>query len=107
MGEGGIDSPLTLALVGGEWSVSCPCHFTPGERGTCETSFTQHNLLLKILLKPNLKVALFNEKTNPTIIKRDVKHLILIYLTVTVICALIHNCHFHRRVSFNNLTINY
>jgi hypothetical protein len=23
---------LTLALVGGEWSNSCPCHFTPGER---------------------------------------------------------------------------
>jgi hypothetical protein len=24
---------LTLALVGGEWSASCPCHFTPRESG--------------------------------------------------------------------------
>jgi hypothetical protein len=24
---------LTSALVGGEWSASRPCHFTPGERG--------------------------------------------------------------------------
>jgi hypothetical protein len=23
---------LTSALAGGEWSVSLPCHFTPGER---------------------------------------------------------------------------
>jgi hypothetical protein len=23
---------LTLALTGGEWSASCPCRFTPGER---------------------------------------------------------------------------
>jgi hypothetical protein len=27
-----IDIFLTSALVGGEWSASRPCHFTPGER---------------------------------------------------------------------------
>jgi len=26
-----VHSFLTLALDGGEWSVSCPSHFTPGE----------------------------------------------------------------------------
>jgi hypothetical protein len=25
-------SALTSALVGGEWSASCPCRFTPGEK---------------------------------------------------------------------------
>jgi hypothetical protein len=33
---GGVDVQihivLTSALVGGEWSASCPCCFTPGER---------------------------------------------------------------------------
>jgi hypothetical protein len=33
---GGVDIQtnvlLTLGLVGGEWSASCPSHFTPGER---------------------------------------------------------------------------
>jgi hypothetical protein len=33
---GGVDVwihiSLTSALVGGEWSTSCPGHFTPGER---------------------------------------------------------------------------
>jgi hypothetical protein len=32
---GGVDAQihifLTSALVGGEWSASRPCHFTPGE----------------------------------------------------------------------------
>jgi hypothetical protein len=23
---------LTLAIYGGKWLASCPCHFTPGER---------------------------------------------------------------------------
>jgi hypothetical protein len=33
MGSGGIAPPfLTLALDRGEWSASCPCHFTPRER---------------------------------------------------------------------------
>jgi hypothetical protein len=26
---------LTSALAGGEWSASCPSHFTPGERAPC------------------------------------------------------------------------
>jgi hypothetical protein len=33
---GGVDVyihiPLISVLVGGEWSASYPCHFTPGER---------------------------------------------------------------------------
>jgi hypothetical protein len=33
---GGVDVQihifLTLALIGGEWSASCPGRFTPGER---------------------------------------------------------------------------
>jgi hypothetical protein len=33
---GGVDVQihvfLTLTLVGGEWTDSCPCCFTPGER---------------------------------------------------------------------------
>jgi hypothetical protein len=33
MGSGGVAPPfLTSALGGGEWSASCPGHFTPGER---------------------------------------------------------------------------
>jgi hypothetical protein len=33
--SGGITPPfLTSALDGGEWSLSCPCLFTPGERAS-------------------------------------------------------------------------
>jgi hypothetical protein len=36
--EGGVDVEihifLTSALVGGEWSASLPCGFTPGERAS-------------------------------------------------------------------------
>jgi hypothetical protein len=27
-----VDVFLNLALIGGQWSASCPCHFTPQER---------------------------------------------------------------------------
>jgi hypothetical protein len=34
-GYGGVDVEIQVfmktALVGGEWSASCPCRFTPGE----------------------------------------------------------------------------
>jgi hypothetical protein len=34
--NGGVDIQihifLTSVLAGGEWSASCPCHFTPRER---------------------------------------------------------------------------
>jgi hypothetical protein len=29
---GGVDVFLTSALIGGEWSTSCPDRFTPGEK---------------------------------------------------------------------------
>jgi hypothetical protein len=34
-GSGSIaPSLLTSALDGGQWSASCPCHFTPGEKSS-------------------------------------------------------------------------
>jgi hypothetical protein len=38
MGSGGIAPLLFISiLVGGEWSASCPCSFTPGKQPTMST----------------------------------------------------------------------